>query len=213
MFCPNCKCEYLPGVKECADCGVPLVAALDSSVEDSSHKNDVLVAIWAGNEPGECTAIKQALENAGIPFTDKNSSLNFIFPSMGNKYEVWVPSLAREEAQKIVLDLEGRIDPAELTPEEFGSLALPVSDEVDPDQDTTTLSDTPDDWDGEVAVREVWSGEKEDFADTLVACLREIGVPSRKLGEAGRWRLLVRSDQEARATEIVREVVEASPPQ
>ena len=34
-----------------------------------------------------------------------------------------------------------------------------------------------------------------------------------KLSEAGQWRLVVRPEQESRAKEVVREVVEASPPE
>jgi len=69
-----------------------------------------------------------------------------------------------------------------------------------------------EDWDDDAAVSQVWNGDEEDFANTLVACLRENGIASRKLSEAARWRLVVRPEQEARAKEIVREVVEASPP-
>lgn len=28
MFCPQCKCEYLEGITECADCRIPLVERL-----------------------------------------------------------------------------------------------------------------------------------------------------------------------------------------
>ena len=59
----------------------------------------------------------------------------------------------------------------------------------------------------------VWTGDSEPLADNLVACLREVGIASRKLSEAGHWSLLVRPEKELRAKEIVREVVEASPPE
>jgi hypothetical protein len=212
MFCPNCKCEYLPGVKECADCGVGLVDALDSSAAKPTEDGG-LASIWTGDDPGECAAVKQALEKAGISFTDQASTGYFIFPSMRPRTEIWVSNSDRDRAVKVLLDLEGGVDPAELTPDEIESLALPESDDVDPDQDTAAPDDIPDDWGAEVAESEVWSGEKEDFANTLAACLRKIGIASRKFGEAGHWRLLVRPEQEARAKEIVREVVEASPPQ
>jgi hypothetical protein len=111
-----------------------------------------------------------------------------------------------------VLDLEGRVHPDELTPEELESLALPESNQDGPDRDESP-GEIPDNWDSEEATTEVWSGEKEDLAKTLMACLREIGIPSRKAGAAGHWIILVRPEQETRSREIVREVVEASPPE
>ena len=39
------------------------------------------------------------------------------------------------------------------------------------------------------------------------------GIPSRKFAEGSRWRVVVRPEQEIRAKEIVREVVEARPPE
>jgi hypothetical protein len=211
MFCPNCKCEYIPGVKECADCGVALVDELDSPNPDT-HRGGGLVSIWEGDDPGEFAEVKDALEKAGIRFTDQSSSGYFIFPSLRLKSEIWVSSLDQERAEKIVLDLEGRVHPDELTPDELESLALPESNEDDPDQDESP-AEIPDDWDSEEANAEVWSGEKEDLAKTLMACLREIGIPSRKAGATGHWTLFVRPEQETRSREIVREVVEASPPE
>lgn len=31
MWCPNCKNEYVPGITTCADCGIPLVDALEET--------------------------------------------------------------------------------------------------------------------------------------------------------------------------------------
>jgi len=62
-------------------------------------------------------------------------------------------------------------------------------------------------------VVEAWNGDSEQLADNLTVCLREIGIASRKLSEVGKWRVVVRPTQESRAKEIVREVVEASPPE
>ena len=127
--------------------------------------------------------------------------------------EIWISEADQEKAGKIILDLEGRVDPDELTPEEIESLALPESDDADSDEQTSLEPDSPEDWDEDDPVAEVWNGDKEEFADTLNACLREIGIGSRKLSESGHWRLVVRPEHEARAKEIVREVVEASPPE
>ena len=206
MICPNCKCEYIRGVKECADCGVSLVDAL----EESKPAGDVrLVSVWEGNDPSECERIKAALESAGIEFLDRDSKNFDLFIPLGSKLEIFVSTADRDAARKIILDDDGLIDPDELTPEGIESLTLPESDQPD--------SDGPQglsvQWNEDDPTVAVWTGESEALADNLVMCLREIGIASRKLGEAGRWDLVVRPEQQSRAKEIVREVVEASPPE
>jgi hypothetical protein len=208
MFCPSCKCEYIRGVTRCSDCGVALVDAL--APEDANPLDNVrIVSVWQGNEPSECERVKGALENAGIEFLDRDSKNFDLFAPSGANLEIWVSTADRDAARKIILDEDGRIDPDELTPEGIELLTLPESDQPD--------SDGPQDlsveWNKDDPVTEVWNGEKEDFADTLAACLREIGIASRKLSEARHWSLVVRPEQEARAKEVVREVVEASPPE
>jgi hypothetical protein len=212
MFCPSCKCEYLAGVKECAECGFALVDTLEWPAANPPERGE-LVSIWTGNDPVKGAAVKEALENAGISFTDQAAAGYFIFPSMRPRMEICVSNVDQDRAKKVLHDLEGRVDPAELTPEQVESMALPESDDMEGTPEITVQSESPDDWDDEEAASEVWIGENEEFANTLVTCLREIGIPSHKLGEAGRWHLLVRGEQEKRAREIVREVVEASPPE
>lgn len=213
MICPNCKCEYVRGVTQCADCGIPLVDALESP--ETNPAADVrIVAIWQGHDPAEYEGVKEALESAEIPFTtgpDSKSDSSFLRTE--SRMEMWVSEADREKARKILLDFQGRVDPDELTPEEIESLALPESDQPDNEELESELQDVSREWNEDDPVAEVWNGESEVFADSLIACLREIGISSRKLTEAGHWRLVVRPEQESRAKEIVREVVEASPPE
>jgi hypothetical protein len=65
--------------------------------------------------------------------------------------------------------------------------------------------------DEEEAVSEVWAGDSVDFGSMLVACFRENGVASRSVAQNGKIRLLVRPEDEPRAKEIVREVIEGTP--
>jgi hypothetical protein len=212
MICPNCKCEYIRGVTQCADCGVALVDALEPSKADLS--GDVrIVALWRGNDPAECKKIKEALENADIPFTEPDTKGSFNFIAAEQRMEIWISEADWERARKILLDLDGRVDPGELTPEELEVLALPESDRQDFPDEESQLENSSEAWHEDDPAAEVWSGESEGFADNLIACLREIGIASRKISEEGRWRLVVRPEQESRAKEIVREVVEASPPE
>ena len=212
MICPNCKCEYIRGVTQCADCGVPLVDVLEPPKTDLSE--DVrIVPLWRGNDPAECEKIRDALENAGIPFTEPDTKGSFSFIATEQRMEIWISEADWERARKILLDLDGRVAPGELTPQELEALALPESDRQDSADRESRSEDSPEDWYEDDPAAEVWSGESEEFADNLIACLREIGIASRKISEEDRWRLVVRPEQESRAKEIVREVVEASPPE
>jgi hypothetical protein len=207
MICPNCKCEYIRGVTECADCGVPLVDALEPA--DPNPQGDVrLVSVWQGNDPSEFEGAKAALENAGIEFLDRDSKSFDLFLPLGSKLEVWVSAADRDAARKIILDEDGLIDADEFTPEGIESLTLPESDLADNDgpQDLSV------EWHEDDPAVAVWTGENGALADNLAMCLREVGIALRKLGEESRWSLEVRPEQESRAKEIVREVVEASPP-
>jgi hypothetical protein len=78
MICPNCKCEYIRGVTQCADCGVALVDALEPPKATLSD-NVRIVPLWRGNDPAECQKIKEALENADIPFTEPDTTGSFSF--------------------------------------------------------------------------------------------------------------------------------------
>jgi hypothetical protein len=212
MICPNCKCEYIRGVTQCADCGVALVDALESP-ESNFAANVRLVPIWRGKDNAECERVVEALESAGIPHTAPDSKSFFSFLPTDPNTEIWVSGEDEERARKILLDLEGLVYPEELNSEETESFALPESDALDNDEPTSIAENLSVDWDEDDPVAEVWNGDNEDLADTLIVCLREIGIGSRKLSEAGHWRLVVRPEQESRAKEIVREVVEATPPE
>lgn len=41
MWCPNCKNEYVPGITQCADCGVALVESLAEYDAQESQESDV----------------------------------------------------------------------------------------------------------------------------------------------------------------------------
>jgi hypothetical protein len=212
MICPSCKCEYIRGVTQCADCGVALVDTLESA-QPNSPEGSRLVPLWRGKDHAECERVVEALDNAGIPHSDPDSKSFFSFLPTDPNTEIWVSDTDEERARKILVDLDGLVHPEELTPEETESFALPVSDGPDRDEQSIPPADLSATWYEDDPVAEIWNGESEVFADGLIACLREIGIASRKLAEASHWRVVVRPEQDARAKEIVREVVEASPPE
>jgi Putative prokaryotic signal transducing protein len=212
MICPNCKCEYIRGVTQCADCGVPLVNALESP-QANFPEAVRLVPIWRGKDHAECERVIEALESAGIPHTDPDSKSFFSFLPTDPNTEIWVSDADEERARKILLDLEGLVYPEESTSEEIEPFALPESEDPDGDEQTSQSQDLLEDWHEDDPVAEVWSGDREDFADGLMACFREVGIASHKHSEGIHWRVVVRPEMESRAKEIVHEVMEASPPE
>ena len=210
MFCPNCRCEYIRGVTECADCGVPLVDALESQTEGLFGKARI-VPLWRGNDSAEREKIKQALEDAEIPFTEPDTKGSFSFIATEQRMEIWISEADLERAGKILDDLGDRADPGEFTPEELEALALSESSDADDSHRNDSPPDLSQEWYDDDPVAEVWNGDSEEFAEVLIACLREIGIASRGRDEQGRWSVVVRPEKESRAKEIVREVVEGRP--
>jgi hypothetical protein len=214
MICPNCKCEYIRGVTQCPECDVPLVDALPAS--DGPFLDDSpIVPIWRGNDAAEFERLEEALDSAGIPFTAPAAKSSFSFMPTEPSMEVWVAETNQEKARKLLEDLDDRAHPDELTPEEAESLALPESDGADEseEEDDDQPPELPEHWYEDEPVAEVWNGDSDEFATTLVACLREVGIASHKFSEAGHSRLVVSEKQESRAREVVREVVDATPPE
>jgi hypothetical protein len=213
MICPVCKAEYRRGVTQCSDCGVSLVDTLEPSATESAELDEgALVRVWSGDDPRESASVKAALEKAEISYTDQSAAAYFIFRSMRPKMEIRVHATDAERAQEIIRDLLG--EPPVAESEEDTSAGLPANSDAAGETPNDAAPEYPTgDWDEEEAVSEVWSGEAVDVAAMLVACFRENGIASRSLTENVRTRLLVRPEDEAHAKEIVREVVEAKPPQ
>jgi hypothetical protein len=206
MICPNCKCEYISGVTVCSDCGVTLVNKLEP--EEANPARDVrIVSVWQGDDPSEYERVKTALNQAGIESVDRDSKSFNPFIPLGSSLEIFVVVEDHDAARKIILDEDGRIDPEELTP--AGVEALPESDEPESDDP----SDLAVEWQEDDPVATVWTGDSEALVNNLAMCLREVGIASRKVSEGGVWNLVVRPEKELRAKEIVREVVDASPPE
>jgi len=65
----------------------------------------------------------------------------------------------------------------------------------------------------EDATAEVWSGEDGELAENIENCLREVGIESVALEMEGKRSVRVMPQSEARAKEIVREILEAAPPE
>jgi hypothetical protein len=92
---------------------------------------------------------------------------------------------------------------------------------VEGSQDSTGASDYTDsgitgdgeNGNGEEAVTEIWSGNEPELADFIAASLQINQIQFRHDRSGGKHTLYVPVDEETRAREIVREVVEGVPPE
>jgi hypothetical protein len=81
------------------------------------------------------------------------------------------------------------------------------------ESDEPTPDDIIEDFDPDEAIAGVWSGSDMDTRNMLIACLRENGIGCTLDDSGAEHRICVMPQSEKRAKEIIREVVEASPPE
>jgi hypothetical protein len=102
-----------------------------------------------------------------------------------------------------------------------GSTASPTSLQTGFHEENSRLEDdedfrsdwNPTQWYPEDAAVEVWSGDQPELGEMIAASLQENQIHSRRDSLNGRCALFVLPDDGARAREIVREIIDAVPPE
>ncbi|HKS82128.1 MAG TPA: hypothetical protein VJR23_11555 [Candidatus Acidoferrales bacterium] len=227
MFCPVCKAEYRLGFTECSDCGVPLVENLDDppapSGEPAGQESGEL--LWTGTQTRLFSEICRALDDAHLPYHKASRDVGPLPGLKQSVFAVFVHRCDHEAAKAVLEDLQRQ--------REFPPLAMDEdADQIEPDESHDQESEipspdenessapanqsrefVPEDFISEDATAEVWSGSDRGMADGLAMCLRENGIGSAVTHDAGTTRVSVHPADEPRAREIIREVVDAAPPQ
>ena len=75
MWCPSCRAEYVPGVRECADCRVTLVDALPPPLKAVEFKE----VLHTFNQ-GDIALIKSILDDGGIDYFFQGENFNLLEP-------------------------------------------------------------------------------------------------------------------------------------
>ncbi len=96
MFCPACGYEYLAGVAVCADCGVPLVAALPAAPPPVPVAYEEVLATL---NPGEIALVKSLLEEAGI---DYRFATEVVGPPLALPARLFIPRDRAGEARELL---------------------------------------------------------------------------------------------------------------
>ena len=234
MICPQCRAEYRQGFTVCADCDVPLVpqyetgtalAAPESPAAPGDPGEDPFCSFWRGDNARLHAEISSVLDSAGIPHKTARRQDHLFNLNNYPAFQLGVPFSMYERAElaiKDAFDLDGsdpdaaqsltaapllsddseriRKLPAMLSPPMDEALPGPASAGED-------AGCFPED-----ATAAVWSEDDASLREMLTACLNENRIGCR-WEEAGRkLTIFVRPDDESRAREIIREVIEAAPP-
>ncbi len=208
MVCPACNAEFPHGTVFCSRCHVTLVADLAEADElvEKAYPGSALVQLWRGEDAALHASILEALAEANISFYEQplgsgpsarpiDQLLDHAHPRFG--FEVAVLSLNLAEAEVILEKLlkEGPVD-----------MGLAADDAAAPAKPKPRSSSFG------AANCEVWSGEDENLAGFLGAALKENGIPVRVERHGQRAAVYASPEDEGRAREIIREIVEGEPP-
>jgi hypothetical protein len=234
MWCPLCGAEYREGFTVCSDCQVALVA--DPPGEPSAYASTVdesFALLWAGTDSRVHAEICEALDQQKIPARTLGREDRLFSPTMRPEFEVYVPARLLSAAREALHQANPAEDPSEEFPDsqqllDSRILEIPAEDRLpnNPDDDDE-LGDVQN-LDPQDTTIEVWSGQDADMAAMITSSLREnhipcradldtsdadIAEPNNTSEQVGPTRLFVFPEDEKRAKEIIREIVDATPPE
>lgn len=220
MFCPICKSEYREGFTECSDCQVPLVKDLSGASTRSGESKSLEVPelLWSGTDSSASSAIAEALDAAKIRYHKTLRELGALPGLAKPVYAILIHARDRVAAQSALDDARRKAELPEQDDDEIpddsdsASLAMPQEQDSD-DLSSLPLDHVPEDFDPEDATAEVWSGTDTKMAQGLKDSLRENGIGCTITKAEAGCRLAVVPSEAVRAREIIREVVEATPPE
>ena len=218
MFCPDCGAEYRPGFTRCSDCDVALAERLE---ETEIHTNKPLVSgaaelLWTGSDTRTRDGIVDALETANISCHSRTDKIGLLPGWSRQVYAIFTHARDHRAASAALEDAARHRDAA---PDEETDDGPDSSDSSAPEpqsaEDDDELSDVPpdyvpEDFDPDEATVEVWSGQDATTRENLVNCLRNIGIGSATSDSAGQLRIRVTPSSQKRATEMIRQITDAS---
>jgi hypothetical protein len=201
-ICPLCFAEFTTSSLNCPNCGVPLrLPQPDKAIEVSAR---LLCNIY---HPKFIVDLRKALEAAGIPCNNANLTSGGIIPGVyyTPNYTVVVLEQDFERATRVMSQVLQRweFEPSAGLRMGRDSL-LPYGLEMAAKKG----------WDPEDISALVWSGENLGLASGIGSALQEHKIAYRIESQpVGMAKVFSHPEDEARAREIVREIVEGVPPE
>jgi uncharacterized Zn finger protein (UPF0148 family) len=241
MFCPVCKSEYREGFTKCSDCGVDVVKQLadDSEAKEvlwAGQDARVRIAICDKLDAAKILheddsvesqfmpAFRQSIYRIQIRKKDHEAALDAI-------RDIYVDQPNVRQSPGLVLDrnsdwlrtavgqrdIWGRVigyDPRSSESSSESEVAANTLASSNADLSSEEVSDdqlenfNPDD-----ATSQVWSGADGSMAQSINVCLREVGIGCVVNETQGNFNVCVERASEIWAKEIIREIIEQTPPE
>jgi hypothetical protein len=240
MICPQCKAEYRPGFTHCVDCDVDLVWELPKEAiemrrvgDDGEYRvpggpgdpnEDPFCSFWKGDDPRVHAELCSVLDEAGIPHNTVYRRDHLFNLRNYAAFEIGVPFSMYERAENAVREAYEGADKVDVESSGLKGLVMERGERLGELPETLTPGDSENipgppntgegtDWYPEDATAQVWSSQNAELREFLVAALHENGIRCRLETISLRAELYVLPEDEKRAREIVREVVEGQPPE
>jgi hypothetical protein len=216
LYCPQCGAEYHEGYSSCSDCHVLLVRerpqrkemaleTVTTSTEETAQpgdpNRDPFCSFWRGYDAQICEELCIVLNEADIPHRTVHRADHLFHLTNQVPYELGVPASLYEKAELAVKEAFG-------TDEETGKDAVPLLPSPFPKFEEDPLDRNTDD-----ATLQVWLGQAGPLQEKIEDSFRENKILSRWQWQAGSWLGFVLPEDEPRAREIIREIVNATPPE
>jgi hypothetical protein len=196
---------------------------------------DPFCTFWKGDDGRLHAEICALLDENNIPHTTVRRADHLFNINSQPAFQLGVPFSQYEKAERVIQDAFGPLEEETVgsawnDPATVGGRAFSVSaarklllghkdDSVgEPGESEDNVARSGHSWDPtawypEDATRVVWSGEDGSLGEMLAASLSENEIHSRLDERKGQYELYVLPEEERKAREIVRQVIEATPPE
>jgi len=180
------------------------------------------VVAWRGTDPSAFSAAMAALKEAGIPAYEisDHDQLAWGLAMPRPRYRIMVRKMDLATAEPLIAPFGERAGWAHARDIWKGKNEFLDDDEEKSQEDSAKTrlrvehapDDIPPEFDPKKATTLVWSGEVE-MARSIKDCLRENGIDCVVRSRGEELQVLVVPNCEARAKEIIREIIEATAPE
>ena len=185
-----------------------LVESLSLTSETRESSDTPPEKVWSGDDEGSCVAVCRSLMGADIPYRVLEQNRQDL-RSRERCFEIWVSTSDAQRAKEIANEGVMDFDDSE---EDQAIMELPVRDDLPVEEVHGDWK--PKNWYPEDATMEVWSGKPKEKDFLIEMSLKENRINYRiKEEDEDLKRVFVIPEDESRAREIVREVVEGEPPE